>query len=66
MNLDGLVNDDLLPYIKSGTLGAYLAQRHITHIVELPDIWTTLAARSGLKDGRAAACIDQRIRTLSG
>lgn len=66
VDLDGLVNDDLLPYIKSGTLGTYLAQRHITHIVETPDVWTVLAARSGLKDGRVAACIDERIRLFPG
>ena len=60
-NLDGLVNDDAVAYIKAGNLADYIGTRQIRHLVESPDILTgSLAKRSGIADGRLASCIVSR------
>lgn len=57
-NLDGLVNDDAVSYIKNGMLADYIAQRQIRSLVDSPDILTgSLALRSGIADGRLASCV---------
>lgn len=61
VNLDGLVNDDLLPFIKRGTLVHYIGHRHVAYVIESPNILGgELAERSGIGDGALARCVDQR------
>lgn len=58
VNLDGLVNDDIVPSIRNGTLANYVAQRGISHIIESPGIFTAIyAKRSGIADGRLYSCV---------
>lgn len=62
VNLDGLVNDAIVPDIKDGTLADYVAQRRIRYIIESPSIFTAAyAKRSGIADGKLYSCIrDQK------
>ena len=61
VNLDGLVNDDLVPDIKKQHLASYVARRKIRYIIESPDIFTgILAERSGIGDGKLYACVSDK------
>jgi hypothetical protein len=58
VNLDGLVNDDSVSYIRSGTLANYIAQRKIGYIIESPSIFTSAyTKRSGIADGKLYSCV---------
>lgn len=68
VNLDGLVNDDVLPYVKSGRLSDYVAARQIDHVMDFPLMLTGMFAKShGYSDGRLLACLrpEQKISAVS-
>jgi len=57
-NLDGLVNDDILPYARSGTLAKYVLQRHLAYVVDYAAMLDgNLALRGGYSDGTLARCL---------
>jgi hypothetical protein len=60
-NLDGLVNDRILPYSKAGTLGEYVQRRQIRTIVDF-GIWLSpvLATRRGDAQLELARCVDEQ------
>ena len=59
-NLDGLMNDAILPYAKRGDLDDYFLKRHMVFIFESPQIWKPgMAARGGYADGVLQGCISK-------
>jgi hypothetical protein len=57
-NLDGLVNDSILPYAKTGRLAQYIVDRKIDYILDSPQIfWAYYPLRGGYADGRLQRCI---------
>ncbi|MGQ0672193.1 MAG: hypothetical protein ACT4N2_04845 [Hyphomicrobium sp.] len=57
VNLDGLVNDSVYPYVVDGRLHDYVAERGITNLVDFPTVLTNPAGRrGGMVEGRFAAC----------
>ena len=64
-NLDGLVNDRILPYSTAGTLGAYVQRRQIRTIVDF-GIWLSpvLATRRGDAQLELARCVDEQPMKL--
>lgn len=57
-NLDGLVNDEIFPYARSGTLARYIADRRIAYIIDYSAMFTpALARRGGYANGRLVACL---------
>lgn len=64
INIDGLVNDDALTYIRGGTLLSYLQQRNIRYIV---DFDVMMAPKYRRRGGYLSASWDRcvvRLRTL--
>jgi hypothetical protein len=56
--LDGLVNDDVVPYIARGDLAGYIARRRLTHIVDFGEMFTPeRRKRGGYSDGRLESCL---------
>ena len=54
-NMDGLMNDAVLPYAKRGDLQHYFYKRGTRYILESPDLWTRrMALRGGYADGALA------------
>ena len=61
-NLDGLINDSILPYAKSGTLAQYLVKRHIDYILESPQMfYAWMPLRGGYADGKIQRCITSTL-----
>jgi hypothetical protein len=57
-NLDGLVNDEILPYAKSGDLANYVAERGIAYIVDYSAMLTAeFARRGGYASGVLGSCL---------
>lgn len=58
INLDGLVNDDIYPYAKSGTLIRYFALRRIKYVVDSPFMFGEHKSRNGgYADGKLKSCM---------
>jgi len=59
LNIDGLTNDDVFPYIKSNTLYDYLAHENITRLVDFEAMLTLKSRRirGGYDDPRIDQCI---------
>lgn len=61
INLDGLVNDTVVPYIKAGKLVDYLSARGVRYIVDEPRMFEgRMPARGGYGDGRLQDCIREQ------
>jgi hypothetical protein len=61
VNLDGLVNDDVVPYIKQEDLASYLQARGVRYVVDGHKMFEGLMpARGGYGDGRLARCTQER------
>lgn len=58
VNLDGLVNNDVLPYLRRGRLDCYLAQKDIRWIVDFDIFTSRFAPKLGIGDG----CVQRAIR----
>jgi hypothetical protein len=57
-NLDGLVNDDILAYAKSGRLADYIRERKLAYIVDYSAMFEPhLALRGGYGDGSLRSCL---------
>jgi hypothetical protein len=63
VNLDGLVNDDAIPYIQGNGLLAYMAATHITHIADFSQMVD--GAGSQKKGGYDAAGFRDGVQTLA-
>lgn len=60
VNLDGLVNDDVLEYAKTGRLSDYVALRRIDYIMDFPIMLSGFFSEShGYGDGKLLACMSQ-------
>jgi hypothetical protein len=58
VNVDGLMNDTLLPYTKGGRLDVYLAQRSIRYLFDFPAMFDAdLVLRGGYADGTLQRCL---------
>jgi hypothetical protein len=58
-NIDGLVNDRILPYAKAGTLLDYMERRRIRTIVDYDAMFRPAAKLSGgYMDGKLQACVE--------
>ena len=59
VNLDGLVNDSILPYTSHGQLTSYLARRNITTIADFSEVLQAplMQARGGYLDGKLLRCV---------
>jgi hypothetical protein len=58
INIDGLVNDDILEFVKSGNLADYILARKIDYIVDFPEMLSELeAGRGGYANGKLASCL---------
>jgi len=65
-NLDGLVNDSILPYAKSGTLLAYVQKRRLKAIVDYSTWFAPFIARNGgYASGDLEHCL-QEVDFLKG
>jgi hypothetical protein len=60
-NLDGLVNDSILPYEKSGTLLAYVQKRRLRAIVDYSTWFAPFIARNG---GYANGDLERCLQTV--
>jgi len=59
INLDGLMNDSILPYAKGGTLAAYVSRRNIGYVVDFSNVWMpAMARRGGYGDGSLYSCTE--------
>lgn len=68
VNLDGLVNDEILRYAKSGRLSDYVAERQITYIMDFPFMLSSVfSASHGYSDGKLNSCliVEHEIPTAS-
>ena len=66
VNLDGLVNDDVVPYVVSDRLADYIDARGIRYIVDyryMVELPRTLL-RGGYADGRLVGCLSAPTRTF--
>ena len=67
INLDGLTNDDVLPFIKEGRLFDYLQKRNINYLVEsdtsVNNPWNQ--ALGGYVDDRMDSCV-RLLKTMDG
>lgn len=63
INLDGLVNDEILPYSKSGTLAAYVYKRQIKSILESPSVLDNIhmQRRGGYAGGVLRECLKNPV-----
>lgn len=58
VNLDGLVNDEILQYAKSGRLSDYVAKRQITYVMDFPFMLSDVfSASHGYSDGKLNSCL---------
>lgn len=58
VNVDGLMNDSLLPYTKGGRLDVYLAKRPIRYLFDFPAMFDAdLTLRGGYADGTLQRCL---------
>ncbi len=59
VNLDGLTNDDAVPFIKSNTLMDYIKARQIRYIADYSEMLTSkgMRARGGYVDPRVDRCL---------
>jgi hypothetical protein len=61
INIDGLVNDDVVPYVKANDLVAYLAMRRVRYLVDSTSMFQdNKLLRGGYSDGRLTSCITGR------
>jgi hypothetical protein len=61
VNLDGLMNDSILPYVKTGDLAKYLVKRNIKYAVDFNNVWITpMNERGGYANGSLERCIESR------
>lgn len=67
VNIDGLTNDEALPYIRSNTLFDYFGERGIRYVVDYEEMLTNpyLRLRGGYEDARINNCI-KPLRTIDG
>lgn len=58
VNLDGLVNDEVLQYAKSGRLSDYVAKLQITYVMDFPFMLSSVfSASHGYSDGKLNSCL---------
>lgn len=58
VNLDGLVNDSILPYVKNGVLLEYVSSQKIAYILDFPIMLTGFFSNSrGHADGELSSCL---------
>jgi len=59
VNIDGLTNDEVLPFIKSNRLFDYLESKGITYLIDYEEMLTNkkLRKRGGYDDSRVDRCI---------
>ncbi len=67
VNIDGLTNDEALPYIRSNTLFDYFGKRSIRYLVDYDEMLTNpyLRLRGGYEDERINNCV-KPLRTIDG
>ena len=66
INLDGLVNDSVYPYVISGRMADYVAENKIAYIVDFPSMLDAEGGRrGGYADGLLASCLTP-VRTFGG
>ena len=58
-NLDGLINDSILPYAKHDRLAAYMGKRNIRYVAEFPFVLydSLYQKEGGYTDGRLLHCL---------
>jgi hypothetical protein len=63
VNLDGLVNDDAVPYVLSNSLKTYLAERRIYRVVDDSIMWESWLTRAhgGYAGDVMTRCIDSKL-----
>jgi hypothetical protein len=63
VNLDGLVNDDAVPYVLSNSLKKYLAERRIYRVVDDSIMWESWLTRAhgGYAGDVMTRCIDSKL-----
>lgn len=58
VNLDGLVNDEILQYVKSDRFSDYVAERQISYIMDFPLMLSNAVSEShGYSDGKLLSCL---------
>jgi hypothetical protein len=59
VNIDGITNDEVLPYIKSNTLFDYIRSRNIRYLIDYEETLTNRARRmrGGYLDRRMDQCV---------
>lgn len=67
INIDGLTNDEALPYIRSNTLFDYFGKRDIRYVVDYEEMLTNpyLRLRGGYEDARLERCL-RPLRVVDG
>ena len=67
INIDGLVNNEILPHLKAGTLLQYILSKNINYIVDYDQMFISprLAQQGGYADGELKKCIS-RLEKLDG
>jgi len=59
INMDGLMNDAILPYAKRGNLDRYFVNRQIQYIFESPQMWEpAMSRRGGYADNTLRGCVE--------
>ena len=57
-NLDGLVNDEVLPYVETGTLARYVEARRLRSVVDYSVLFRPpYSTRGGYADGELLRCV---------
>jgi len=57
-NIDGLVNDRILPYARTGTLSRYVEARGLRSVMDYKVmLWSAYARRGGYADGSLDRCL---------
>lgn len=61
-NLDGLVNDRILPYSSAGTLATYVRQRDLKTVLDFR-VWFSagLSQRAGDANGELGRCVEEQM-----
>jgi len=59
INIDGLTNDEVLPFIKSNTLFDYIKRRNVNYLIDYEEMLNnrSLRIRGGYFDERMDRCI---------
>lgn len=67
INLDGLVNNEILPYLKSKSLVDYVKAKNISYVVDYEAMLTDAmkSERGGYGDGSLSKCL-QKLREIDG